>query len=72
MVKRRTGFYNFKGDKEKMTDKEKQELYENICNDINCGTFILAPQYVGELLAKYTKVYRKKLRRIKKLLGKID
>jgi hypothetical protein len=35
-----------------MTDKEKQELYENICNDINCGTYILAPQYVDKLLAK--------------------
>lgn len=36
-----------------MTEKEKQELYENIRNDINCGTFVLAPQYVNKLLAKY-------------------
>ena len=35
-----------------MTDKEKRELYENICKDINCGTYILAPQYVDKLLAK--------------------
>lgn len=38
-----------------MTDKEKQELYENICNDISCGTYILAPQYVDKLLAKLEK-----------------
>ena len=42
-----------------MTDKEKQELYENICNDINCGTYILAPQYVDKLLAELKKTYRK-------------
>ena len=36
-----------------MTEEEKQELYENICNDFNCGTFILAPQYVDKLLTKY-------------------
>lgn len=55
-----------------MTEKQKKELYENICNDFNCGTFILAPQYVDELLAKYTKVYRRKLRRIKRAVRKID
>ena len=55
-----------------MTGKERQELYENICDDINCGTFILTPQYVDELLAKYTKVYRRKLRRIKRAVRKID
>lgn len=49
-----------------MTGKEEQELYENICNDINCGTFILAPQYVNKLLVKYTEVYRRKLRRIER------
>lgn len=38
-----------------MTDKEKQELYENICNDISCGTYNLAPQYVDKLLAKLEK-----------------
>ena len=38
-----------------MTDKEKQELYENICNDISCGTYILAPQYVDKLLAELEK-----------------
>lgn len=55
-----------------MTRKEEQELYENICNDINCGTLILVPQYVDKLLAKYTEVYRRKLRRIKKALKNID
>lgn len=55
-----------------MNGKEKQELYENIANDINCGTFILAPQYVDELIAKYTKVYRRKLRRIKRAVKNID
>ena len=55
-----------------MTGKEEQELYENICNDINCGTFILAPQYVDKLIAKYTEVYRKKLRRIKRAVRKIE
>ena len=49
-----------------MTKEEKQTLYENVCNDISCGTFILLPQYVDELITKYTKVYRRKLRRIKK------
>ena len=49
-----------------MTKEEKQTLYEYACNDINCGTFILLPQYVDELIAKYTKVYRRKLKRIKK------
>lgn len=53
-----------------MTEKEKKELYENICNDINCGTFILAPQYVDELLAKYTRIYRKKLMQIKRVIRK--
>lgn len=38
-----------------MTDKEKQELFENICNDISCGTYTLAPQYVDKLLAKLEK-----------------
>ena len=60
------------GDKRKMTGKEEQELYENICNDINCGTFILTPQYVDKLLAKYTEVYRRKLRRIKRAIKKIE
>jgi hypothetical protein len=55
-----------------MTEKEKKELYENIINDINCGTFILAPQYVDKLLVKYTKVYRRKLRRIKRLNRKLE
>lgn len=55
-----------------MTKEEKQTLYENVCNDINCGTFILLPQYVDELIAKYTKVYRRKLRRIKRAVSKID
>ena len=55
-----------------MTEKEKKELYENIANDINCGTFILAPQYVDELLAKYTGIYRKKLMRIKRAIKNID
>ena len=53
-----------------MTKEEKQTLYENVCNDISCGTFILLPQYVDELIAKYTKVYRRKLRRIKKTVRK--
>jgi hypothetical protein len=55
-----------------MTIKEQQELYENICNDINCGTFMLAPQYVNKLIAKYTNIYRRKLRRIKRAVKKID
>lgn len=55
-----------------MTKEEKQTLYENVCNDISCGTFILLPQYVDELIVKYTKVYRKKLRRIKRAVRKID
>ena len=42
-----------------MTDKEKQELYENVFNDINCGTFILVPQYVDKLLAKLEKRKRR-------------
>ena len=50
-----------------MTKEEKQTLYENVCNDITCGTFILLPQYVDKLIAKYTKVYRRKLRRIKRI-----
>lgn len=41
-----------------MTQEETRELYKNICNDINCGTFILAPQYVDELLAKYIDSYK--------------
>ena len=41
-----------------MTEEEAQELYKNICNDINCGTFILAPQYVDKLLAKYIDSYK--------------
>lgn len=49
-----------------MTDKERQYLYEAIRNDISCGTFILAPQYVDELICKYTRVYRNKLRKVKK------
>jgi hypothetical protein len=56
----------------KMTKEEKQTLYENVCNDISCGTFILLPQYVDELIAKYTKVYRRKLMRIKRAVRKID
>ena len=55
-----------------MTGKEEQELYENICNDINCGTYILAPQYVDELIVKYTEVYRRKLRLIKRAVSKIN
>lgn len=54
-----------------MTEEEKQTLYENVCNDISCGTFTLLPQYVDELIAKYTKVYRRKLRRIKKKNAKL-
>ena len=45
-----------------MTDKEKQELYEQICNDINCGTFDLAPQFVERLIKRKNK----KLKRIVK------
>ena len=55
-----------------MTKAERQTLYENVCNDISCGTFILLPQYVDKLIAKYTKVYRRKLRRIKRAVRKID
>lgn len=55
-----------------MTKEETKTLHENICNDINCGTFILAPLYVEELIAKYTRVYRRKLRRIKRAVRKID
>ena len=40
-----------------MTEKEKQILYKLVCNDINCGTFILLPQYVDELITKYLKAY---------------
>lgn len=53
-----------------MTEKEKRTLYENIRNDIDCGTFILIPQYINKLLVKYTKVYRRKLRRIKRVMLK--
>ena len=53
-----------------MTEKEKQELYENMCNDISCGTYILTPQYVNWLIVKYTKFYRRKLRRIKRAVKK--
>ena len=55
-----------------MTKNEKEKLYEVMCNDFNCGVCILTPQYVDELLAKYTKVYRRKLRRIKRAVKKID
>lgn len=53
-----------------MTDNENKELYGNFINDVNCGTFILASQYVDKLLAKYTDVYRRKLRRIKRAIRK--
>ena len=55
-----------------MTDKEKKKLYEVMCNDFNCGACILTPQYVDNLLAKYTEAYRRKLRRIKKAVKKIN
>ncbi|MBO6101002.1 MAG: hypothetical protein J6P07_06710 [Spirochaetaceae bacterium] len=55
-----------------MTKEEKQTLYETICNDMNCGTYLLIPQYVDELIAKYTELYRRKLRRIKRVVRKID
>lgn len=38
-----------------MTEEEKQELYRNIKNDINCGTYILAPQFVDKLLTEKDK-----------------
>ena len=38
-----------------MTEKEKQELYIVITKDIDCGTFILIPQYVDKLINKNTK-----------------
>lgn len=53
-----------------MTDKEKQYLYEAIQNDINCGTFILAPQYVDKLINKYTKKSNNCLKRIAKIIQK--
>ena len=55
-----------------MNDKEKQKLYEQIRNDINCGTFILAPQYVDYLISKYTKKYIGKLRKINKITKGIE
>ena len=55
-----------------MTGREEQELYETIINDMNCGTYILIPQYVNKLIVKYTKVYRRKLRRIKRAVKNID
>lgn len=55
-----------------MNDKERQKLYEQICNDINCGTFILTPQYVDYLISKYTKKYRGKLRKINKMTKEIE
>ena len=55
-----------------MNDKEKQKLYEQICNDINCGTFILAPQYVDYLISKYVKKYIGKLRKINRMTKEID
>ena len=45
-----------------MTNKEKRELYKQICNDINCGTFDLAPQFVESLIKRKNK----KLKRIVK------
>jgi predicted peptidase len=53
-----------------MTEKEKQELYTAISNDINCGTFILAPQYVDKLINKYTKKHRNYLKAIMKIIQK--
>ena len=45
-----------------MTGEEKQELHRQICNDINCGTFYLAPQFVESLIKRKNK----KLKRIVK------
>lgn len=45
-----------------MTDEERQELYKQICNDINCGTFDFAPQFVEGLIKRKNK----KLKRIVK------
>ena len=54
-----------------MTDKEKQELYENICKDISCGTYILAPQYVDKLLAELEKrVWRQKKKMVENFEAK--
>ena len=55
-----------------MNDKERQKLYEQMRNDINCGTFILTPQYVDYLISKYTKKYMGKLRKINKMTKEID
>ena len=55
-----------------MTKNEKEKLYEVMCNDFTCGVCILTPRYVDELLAKYTEVYRMKLRRIKRAVRKIE
>jgi hypothetical protein len=55
-----------------MDDKEKQKLYEQMCNDIDCGTFILTPQYVDYLISKYTKKYIGKLRKINKMTKEIE
>lgn len=45
-----------------MTNEERQELYKQICNDIECGSFYLAPQFVDELIKRKNK----KLKRIVK------
>lgn len=53
-----------------MTEKEKQELYTEMINDINCGTFILTPQYVDRLIRKYTKKHRNYLKGIMRIIQK--
>lgn len=55
-----------------MNDKEKQKLYKQMYDDINCGTFILTPQYVDYLISKYTKKYIGKLRKINKITKEIE
>lgn len=46
-----------------MTDEERQELYKRICNDINCGTYLMAPEYVDKLLKKKNKKIKRIVKR---------
>ena len=55
-----------------MTDEERQELYKQICNDINCGTFDFAPQFVEDLLKRKDKRIKRIVKRTIFSLQKLE
>ena len=55
-----------------MTDEEKQELHRQICNDINCGTFYLAPQFVESLIKRKNKKLKRIVKRTVLSLQKLE